>query len=161
MRKEVEYQAQKVDLTTGELGVAEIKNFVIRSNTPEQFYMTYLEFMAPIFKIKSPTDMKVLAHMCLMMGYNSAKIDLSTKKRRELCEEVNIMNSALSRSLSSLTALGLISGGEGQYEVNPFVFWRGSSKERKKFIQREGIELRIKFKIEEPQQFVMPVSNEQ
>lgn len=136
-------------IENGELVRDDLKSFTIQVANQEQFFMTYSKFMAPIFDIKSINDVKVLGLLCLMMDYTTTKVYLTTERREEICTKAGIANSVLSRSLSSLKALGIISGDKGTLEISPFIFWKGGTKDRMDFLTKGGAELRLKFKIPE------------
>lgn len=128
----------------------------IRTRSTDEFYMTYIKFMGPIFNIKSANDMNVLAMLCTMMNYDTPKVYLPKERREEICEKIGIVSSVLSRSLASLKQLGLISGDNGTFEINPYIFWKGNSKKRIQYLKSEGMELRIRFKIEESPSVIQP-----
>lgn len=148
MRKRVQIRTQQLDWATGEVGKLELREVTVDTKNSEQFYMIYIECIAPLLKITSGNDAAVLSSLCCMMEYNTAKVYLNADRRKEICSRIGIVNSVLSRSLASLRDLSLISGGEGgTYEINPYVFWKGSTTEREQLLRNEGLTLKIKFRI--------------
>lgn len=133
-----------VNHVTGEI-LQTSKTFTFKVNNNDEFYMSYITFMQSIFKIKSITDVQVLAKFCIMMEYNTNKVLLPTGRRRELCEELAINNPNLSRSISRLKELELITGDQGTYEINPTVYWKGTAAERTRILNSKGLSINVEF----------------
>lgn len=141
-----------VNHVTGEI-LQTSKTFTLKVSNNDEFYMSYITFMQSIFKIKSITDVQVLAKFCIMMEYNTNKVLLPTGRRKELCEELGINNPNLSRSISRLKELNLISGDQGTYEINPTVYWKGTAAERTKLLHTRGLNINVKFTDREEPEF--------
>lgn len=134
-----------VDLQTGEAAIVS-KNYSVRADDSDSFYMSFIEMMSPFFKIKSLIDIQVLAKMCCMMEYNKNEVYLPTARRRQLCEELKIKTTHLSNALKRLRNIGMIAGDSGCYRINPKVYWKGTTNERNQLLKDKGLELNIIFK---------------
>lgn len=129
-----------VDHQTGEVFTTH-KEVKIKSKNADEFYMVFVRFMSPVFKIKSITDMHVLGKMCSLMEFNSNKVFLPAGRRKTICDELDILPSNLSRSITKLKELGLIKGDSGTYEINPIVYWKGTTSERAKLLKDKTIQV--------------------
>jgi hypothetical protein len=113
----------------------------------DEFYMTYFKYMAPLFKIKSLGDVKVLWQLTQYAEFNTGIVVLSPERRKAIASitGVNIQN--LPKHLKSLNNLGLIYGSRNDYTLSPVVFWKGSNKERSSFMQTdEGRRVVLEFR---------------
>lgn len=134
-----------VDGTTGEVVQVETKKTFTDKIKAEHFYMTFLDYIAPLYKLKGEIPHKILTWLCERAIYNSGKVILSTGERKELCQELDITNPQLSNNLKKLKELNLISGDQGNYQINPQIFWKGDMQSRRSFL--EGKSLQVSFEI--------------
>lgn len=132
-----------VDRDTGEIQTT-IKTFNIRTNSA-QFFMTFIDSISGLFNISNNTDRRVLDQLCKRVQFNSSLVYLTANRRKEITEELGISKQSLSNSLSNLKKLKIVSGEGGEYELNPFIFWKGTTDEREKILKDKGLELRLKF----------------
>lgn len=133
----------EVDQTTGEvLTSITSKTFTIKTN-PDKFYMTFIDYMAPLFKIRSDISKSILAWLCQHAEFNKGIVYLPSGTRKKLCEELQITSKNLSNYLKRLKDLDLIAGQDGEYQINPLIFWKGTINERNKKLSSE--EIRITF----------------
>jgi hypothetical protein len=123
-----------------------VKHFSIKVDTPEAFYMTYIQAMSSYFKIKSALDYKVLAKLCCNSRFNTGTVDVSMAMRKHWCEEFEVSTQNISNSLKRLIDLKLISGGKGSYVINPSVYWKGDSDTRKLMLKSHT--MKITFELE-------------
>jgi hypothetical protein len=121
-----------------------IKSFNVKAPSAK-FYMTFIEHVAPLFKISSPLDRKILDQLCCNAEFNIGKVIISSEKRTEICSTLGISHQTFNNSLVKLKKMRLISGERGVYEINPMIFWKGTTDEREKLLKEGGLELRIKF----------------
>lgn len=121
------------------------KTFAVKTQTTEEFYLTFFSFMQPHLKIKNMIDINVLTKMCMMMEYDSTEVMLPTQRRKTMCEELGMESTHLSNSFKRLRELGLIQGDSGVYEINPYYVWKGRTDAREKLLREKGIEIRLKF----------------
>lgn len=132
---------ETVDTTTGEV-ITTSKSYTIKSTTPE-FYMTFINAVAPIYQITRITDRHVLNKLCELSEYNTGRVKLTPAIRKELLTALGqkgkaMSTSQLSNSLSRLIKANLISGSSGDYLVNPSIFWKGTNAMRERLLEKEG-----------------------
>lgn len=133
-----------VDHTTGEV-LTVTKSYTV-STSSEEFFMTFISSLASFYRINSITDVKVLTFMCTNANFNTGHVSLTAAKRKEMIEQLQITNrQTVTNSLNRLKKLGLIAGDDGEYDVDPRVFWKGSTMERERKLRKEGLHLMMKF----------------
>lgn len=113
----------------------------------DEFYMTYYKYMAPLFRIKSLMDVKVLWQLTQYAEFSTGIVVLSPDRRRHIVSVTGVSLNNLPKHLASLKNLGLITGERNDYTLNPAIFWRGSSKDRTDFISTdEGRRVVLEFR---------------
>lgn len=137
-----------VNKTTGDI-VEDEKSVTVTTASGDKFFMTFIENMSSFYNISCVTDVKVLAKMCELVEYNTYSIILSPKRRKAIIDDLGINTQTMSNSLNRLKGITLISGDNGEYEINPNIFWKGSTKEREKLLKTKGLEIKIQFRIED------------
>lgn len=140
-------QREIVDVSTGELIKVDTQKVFTEKINPNHFYMTFLDYIAPLYKLKSVSARNTLDWCCEQAQYNTGIIELTGAKRVQLCECLGINNNQLTNNLKKLKELNLISGGKGQFKINPEIFWKGDLQSRKQLL--EGKSLEVSFKIVE------------
>ena len=123
------------------------KSVTVTTGDGDKFFMTFIESMSSFYKISCVTDVKVLARMCCLVEYNTYVVMMPTGRRKEIMDYLKINTQTMTNSLNRLKSIGMISGDNGMYEINPNIFWKGSTKERNRILKKEGLEIKIKFKI--------------
>lgn len=130
-----------VDRTTGEIIQTEIvKSFTKKVNV-EQFYMTFIKYIAPIYQLKSDTAKSVLNYMCSHAEFDTGKVKLTAGSRLEICKYIGISATSLTNNLNLLKKLNLISGSKGDFIINPQIFWRGSMDTRDQILKNADIKV--------------------
>lgn len=114
------------------------KSWTINKNS-EPFFLTYLNSIAWIYQIKSVNAIKVLHKLIEKSSFNTGEVTLCTQDRVEICRELNMLDSVLSRTLKQLIDIGIISGGKGRYKIDPNIYWKGDYKTREKLINSNCI----------------------
>lgn len=113
----------------------------------DEFYMTYYKYMAPLFKIKSLQDVKVLWQLTQYAEFGTGVVVLSPERRRHIASITGVSLNNLPKHLKSLSNLGLIYGVRNDYVLSPVVFWRGSNKDRVDFLETdEGRRVVLEFR---------------
>lgn len=113
----------------------------------DEFYMTYYKYMAPLFRIKSLMDVKVLWQLTQYAEFGTGIVVLSPERRKNIVAITGVSLNNLPKHLASLKALGLISGERNDYTLSPVVFWRGSNKDRNDFMETdEGRRVVLEFR---------------
>lgn len=140
----------RVDKETGEITETEVKKLVkINMGKQEEFYMTYCQYLAPLYQLTYADDIKLIVKLCELGQYDTGKVQLSSARRGEITETLGLHNSNISKSLKRLVQKQLISGEKGEYQLNPVIFWKGDRAVRKEILRRGGIDVMFNFKIDD------------
>lgn len=146
MKLRNEQRVETVNPETGELQtIITAKEYSTRVKTDE-FYMTFIDYVSPMFKLKSENARKLLVWLCCHAEWNTGEVNLTAADRVIISEELNICNNTITNNLQQLKKLNLISGEKGKFIINPQIFWKGDTKTRGQLL-KDG-EIRIKFSIE-------------
>lgn len=138
-------QREVVNPDTGELVTIESSKTFTTKITEDKFYMTFIDYMSPIFGIKPEAAKSLLAWMCSHAEYNTGKVSLSAADRKQICADLKISNNSITNYLRSLKDLKLIDGERGTFTINPSVFWKGELAARRKLLEDKDV--RITFSI--------------
>lgn len=101
----------------------------------EPFIMMYGAHLGLLRDLNSITDLKILFHLLFKVQYGTNRVSLSTGDRKELIDSLCITTAAVSNSLSNLKKAGLLTGEKGSFMINPYLFWKGENKDRKKLLK--------------------------
>jgi hypothetical protein len=140
-------QREVVDVTTGELVKVDTQKTFTEKISPDNFYMTFIGYMSPLFNLHSDVARSILDWMCMRAEYNSGVVDLSTSKRQKMCSDLSITSNQVTNNLKKLKELGLITGEKGEFTINPEIFWKGDTKTRQQVL--EGKSLKVSFELVE------------
>lgn len=140
-------QREIVDVTTGEVVKVDTQKTFTEKIAPESFYMTFINYMSPLFNLNSDVARNVLDWMCIRAEYNTGIIRLSTTDRVDMCSDLSITNNQITNSLKKLRDLNLITGEKGKFTINPEIFWKGDTKTRQQVL--EGKSLKVSFELVE------------
>lgn len=136
-----------VDPETGEEVKLETSKVYSERVKEDSFYMTFIDFVAPLYKLSSESARKLLSWMCEHAEYNTGRISLAAGDRLKIASTFGISNNTITNSLASLKKLGLISGSKGVFEINPQIFWKGDLTMRKRLLKDK--DFKVKFIIDE------------
>lgn len=103
-------------------------------------YYVFDSGVEAIFKITSSTEIKLLHLLCSNSEFNTGVCNLSNKRRKDFCIELNVSPNALSVALCRLGKKGLVINCNGMVKINPHHFWRGDLSKRGSNIKKLGIE---------------------
>lgn len=120
-----------LDPQTGEIVKYESSKTYKEKINSENFYMVFLDYMAPLLKIKSHITRHVLDKLCQLAEFNSGKVSLSAGNRKEICDQLEINSQQFSKALKQLKELNLIDGESGMFTINPYIFWKGDQSIRR------------------------------
>lgn len=120
------------------------KTYSVKTET-DGFFMTFLENMSGLLQIKNATDHRVMIVMNGMAEFNTGRVLLTPSVRLKTIEKLDLDSQTFSNSLGRLKKAGLLEGDRGIYTINPLVFWRGTTDDRKKLLREKGMEIRIIF----------------
>lgn len=138
-----------VNPDTGEMIITDVqKTHVVTLQDKDKFFMVYLGMLQSFYQIKYVKDVMLLVKFAELADYNTGQMDLSTKLRLEICQELDIKASNLSATIKRLVDLKLLLGEKGSYTLNAGLFWKGDAKTREKVMKERGLELTIKFQME-------------
>lgn len=134
---------QTVDGATGELITVETeKNFLLKVD-PERFYMCFFEKMSSFYGIKHISDMKIMVAMCEQAEFNTGIVTMSKRVRAIIGEKTGVSMSNISKNLKRLIDIDLIAEMNGDYVINPEVFWKGELKKRAELLEVDGIRFNV------------------
>lgn len=129
-----------VDRETGEEIVnTTSKVFTEQVESTDHFFMTYIDFIAPWFNLKPEIAKTILIWLCKNAEFNTGKVSLTTQKRKDLATEIGITPQTLSNSLTALKKAKLIDGSNGEFQINPKIFWKGSQESRNALLKNATI----------------------
>lgn len=134
-------QREVVNPETGEVVTIESSKTFTTKISEDKFYMTFIDYMNPIFKVKPEAAKSLLAWMCQHAEYNTGKISISAADRKSICNELNISNNCITNYLRSLKTLNLINGEKGTFMINPEVFWKGELAARRNLLKDNEIQI--------------------
>jgi hypothetical protein len=134
-----------VDKDTGEILSYESEKTFTQKIDKDKFYITYIDFIAPFFQLKSAKAKDLLIWMCNNAEFNTGRVLMPTEVRDKVSKELDISPNGITNNLKALKDLNLISGQKGTFTINPKIFWKGDEKARKAFMNEK--EIQIKFSI--------------
>lgn len=141
-------ETQHMDADTGELIITTTEKIHTLKVTEDNFYMTYISLLQPVYQLEHVADMKLITKFCELAEFNTGKVSISTGKRREICEELSLNSSNFSKYIKRLKDKGLISGDKGEYTINPDIFWKGDRKTRAALLKEGKMSMTFKFEQE-------------
>lgn len=143
MKLKNETTKEVIDPNTGELvSVTSQKTFTIKTTT-ESFYMTFINHSKHLFKLNSATDIKLIIKLCELAEYNTGRVILPSPLRKEVCEELEISSQQFSNAVSNLKKKKIIKGTKGLYNINPLIFWKGTTDMRSQILKNIEITFKI------------------
>jgi hypothetical protein len=72
--------------------------------------------------LKSVTTIKILYKLLEKANYNTNKVDISTKFRKNICESLDISQVSFTKSLKTLIDLNILKELDDAYEIAPEFF---------------------------------------
>lgn len=136
---------EQIDAATGEVLSYESEKTFTQKIDKDKFYITYIDFIAPFFKLKSAKAKDLLIWMCNHAEFNTGRVLIPSEIRNQISKELDMSPNGITNNLKALKDLNLISGERGVFMINPQVFWKGDEKARKAFMNEK--EIQIKFSI--------------
>jgi len=135
-----------VDTETGEIQVVETEKLISVKTETEEFFQVYCRLIASIYELKYADDIKILIKFCEIAEFNTGKVLLPAPERKEICEQLKIQTTNMSKSIKRLRDKGLIDGEKGRYMINPSIFWKGEQKVRSQLLKENGLSVTLNFK---------------
>lgn len=133
------------DPVTGEILSYESEKLFTQKIDKDKFYITYIDFIAPFFQLKSAKAKDLLIWMCNNAEFNSGRVLMPAEIRAQITKELDMSANGITNNLKALKDLNLISGEKGVFTINPQIFWKGDEKARKAFMNEQ--EIKVKFSI--------------
>jgi len=81
--------------------------------------------------------------MCQNAEFNTGRVAITVGKRKEIMQKLDIGTNSISAYLKKMKELKIITGKDGEYMINPKIFWKGDLNTRRNFLENK--ELRITF----------------
>lgn len=137
--------SEVVDPKTGEVSrLVQSKEYSTRIS-PDQFYMTFIDYISPVFRLKSENARKLLTWMCCHAEYNTGIVNITSKDRKEMSEELGFAPTTITNNLAKLRDLGLITGDSGRFQLNPMIFWKGDARVRERILKDGEFKITMSF----------------
>lgn len=134
-----------IDSQTGEVLQTTSQRTFTTQIKSEEFYMTFIDYISPLYELRSNSLKNLLIYLCEHAEFNTGKVSLTTAARKVACSHLDISNNTLTNYLKKLKDLKLISGQDGEFIINPQIFWKGDTKSRAQLLENE--EIKITFNI--------------
>lgn len=94
------------------------------SDSTSSFY-TFKRGYSNTFKINSITTLKVLMKLCCILKCNSDIINLHNKRVTDIANELGFSFQNVYNSIMELNKLDIVYMYNGEWRINPSMFWRG------------------------------------
>jgi hypothetical protein len=115
----------------------------------EKAIQVYYENLMPFYKIRYNSTINVLWSIMAKLEYDTAMVHLTPSRRLEICNDLDVSNQSISNALFELKKLYVISGNNGDFMINPAIFWYGKKETRISMLLTPSIQERFNFKIED------------
>lgn len=135
------FYRELVDTQTGEVITYENQKVITEKINVENFYMTFVDYIAPVFKLRSEVALKLLIWMCENAQFNTGQVSLTTEDRKNLTKELGISTNQITNNLKRLRELKLITGQNGKFQLNPQIFWKGDAKTRQEILKDKALKI--------------------
>lgn len=144
--KVVSVEESYVDQETGELRKYTSKKVVVeRIPGPGAFFITFIDFMAPLLNISQGKDRQVLDEICALAEVNTGWVRLVPEDRDRICIKLGMQRANLSRSVRNLLNVGVIEGSTTYFRIRPELFWKGTTEKRAELLKERGISVEVSF----------------
>lgn len=124
------------------------KVFKVNVGKQEEFFMVFCNYLSSFYELKYADDIKLIIKLNEWAAFDTAAVQLTSKRRLEIINELGIRNDSISKSLKRLKDKGLISGDRGDFIINPIIFWKGDKSKRRDLLISEGLRVQFNFNIE-------------
>lgn len=115
----------------------------------ERAVQVYGENLSSFYKVLHGVSSNVLWGIISLLEYDTAMVYLTPKRRTELCNDLDISKQSFTNALSYLRKLCLIYGIDGEYMINPSIFWYGKKETRISILLSKDIQDKFRFTIED------------
>lgn len=135
------YQREVVDSQTGEVVKIDSARTFTKKITEDEFYMTFIDYISPLFGLKPESAKSLLVWMCQHAEFNTGRVSLTTADRKEITKTLDLSNNSITNYLKKLKDLKLISGENGSYTINPQIFWKGDLNIRRELLKTSEFQI--------------------
>ena len=135
---------QVIDKETGQVLDETVEKHFSTSVKTDSFFMVFFENFGTFLGLKNGSDIKLMACMCTKADFNTGLVRMSTSMRREICSEAGISLTNINKNLKRLSDVGLLILKEGDYVINPTVFWKGTMKSRTELLREGGMTFKVR-----------------
>ncbi len=133
----IKQTTQTVDLETGE--VSEMEHIIVKKIKHDNFIMVFLEDLKGLFKVDTPSEMKLLAILWRESDHKEGKANqfIAIKSLKESwAKEIGITIQTIDNTITSLVKKELIlKTDRSTYVLNPSFFFKGALAERPRVIR--------------------------
>lgn len=146
--KVVSVEKTYVDQDTGEMRQYTSRKVVVeRIPSPGAFFITFIDFMAPLLNIGQGKDRQVLDEICALAEVNTGYVRFVPEDRDRICKKLGMQRANLSRSVGNLRKAGVIEGSTTYFRIRPELFWKGTTEKRAEVLRERGISVEVSFVI--------------
>lgn len=133
----------------GDVKELEIKKvFNIKLGRKEEFFITYCNYMAWIYDLKYANDIKLMVEFCVLSEFDTGSVKLTKGSRKDIMLKLKMSNTDVSKSIRRLKEKSIISGEDGDFVLNPALFWKGDSNKRLQMLKDRGLSVTFGFKLD-------------
>ena len=134
-------EKQVINPETGEIVTIETSKSFTTKITEDQFYMTFVNFLSPIYDLKPERAKDLLIWMLQHAEFNTGIVNMPTAIRKQITEELKMANNSITNYLKTLKDKKLISGSNGVFTINRQIFWKGELAARKELLKNKNIQI--------------------
>lgn len=124
------------------------KIFTVKLGRKEEFYITYCNYMAWIYDLKYANDIKLMAEFCSLSEFDTGVVRMTKGTRKDTMEKLNMSSADISKSIRRLREKSIITGDDGDFTLNPALFWKGDADKRVQMLRDRGLSLTFGFRLE-------------
>lgn len=132
------YKATRI--TNGDGTIRQTIDHFKVATASEDFVFMFKQYMRPFYELRAPMDIHLMLILAGMLPMDDNRISLSPVVRKMIMDTMGWTSTqSVSNALNRLKDKGLIYGGSGDYQINPYMFWRGQLKNRQLKILSGGL----------------------
>lgn len=134
-------ERQIINPETGEIVTIETTKSFTTKISEDQFYMTFVNFLSPIYDLKPERAKDLLIWMLQHAEFNTGIVNMPSGVRKQIVEELKMSNNSITNYLKILKDKKLISGENGVFTINPQIFWKGELIARRALLKDKNIQI--------------------
>lgn len=138
-------EEDRVDITTGEVVSSTTRKvFSTKVDKVDLFFQIYFNQLNGLFGLKE-SELKVIIYLAGIANPLTGGVSLTAGKRKVLIDKLGISTSTLTKAMKALISGDFINGEDGEYLINPQIFWKGSSQDRELAIKTGIFKIIVEF----------------